>query len=178
MDLAGASGPGINSIHTHTHTHKCTDTRTHIACTWVSCGIAADNVETPPSQNLNSKITRCELYSKDTHTQTHTLLLRSQSIRTEPLDQCMNRCVPTSELPLSADISSCTYTCAVCVSLKPRCSWGKTRVTYSRHLTTFMCLWENQWLWYNPLWSEQTEVSCACGHAAGSVRLTQQWCIQ
>lgn len=113
MDLAGASGPGgINSVHSHmrTHTKGGTLERTHAMLSVVprQCSVDNDGKSPPPrppthtqaeSDRLMRSVIQCVL-----HTHTHE-------------DQCLNRCVPTSELLLSTDISSCTYDDGVCMCM-------------------------------------------------------------
>lgn len=91
MDLAGASGPGINSI--LTHTHKCTDTHTHMACTWVSCEIAADNVETPPHKTSTVRSQDVSFTVKThTHRPTHYFCTRRASAQSRWINAWTDVC--------------------------------------------------------------------------------------
>lgn len=107
MDLAGASGPGgIKSVRSHmwTHTNARLLVRTQATLRAVQSECVEDNdSKHPPPTHTQAESDRL---MKRCVSCTHKLTHR---------DQCLNRCVPTSELLLSAEIIGCTYSDRVCV---------------------------------------------------------------
>lgn len=143
MDLAGASGPGgINSVRSHmwTHTNARLLVRTPATLRAVQSECAEDNdsKHNPRPNTHNTQAESDRLMKRCvscTHTNSHT-----------HRDQCLNRCVPTSELLLSTEIIGCTYSDRVCV-VSQRClppHWSpQGRSTWN------LCHKECEFLWIN-----------------------------